>query len=131
MLPETVAAPIDTELPEHIVLALPTVAEGSGFTVTFTESELEQPVAVIVSVSLYIVVTVGLTDGFALEEVNPLGLLVQLKVRPPGEVAPILADVPLHTVEGDPTDAVGRVFTVIFTESDLLQPVAVIVSVSL
>ena len=98
VLPETDAAPMETELPEHIVLAEPVEAAGSGFTVTFTESEFEQPVAVIVSVSLYIVVTLGLTEGFALEEVNPLGLLVQLKLRPPGDVEPMLADVPLHTV---------------------------------
>ena len=121
---------METELPLHIVLAEPAEAEGRGFTVTFTESELEQPVEVIVSVSLYMVVTVGLTEGFALEEVNPRGLLVQLNVRPPGDVVPMLADVPLQTVEGDPTDAVGSGFTVIFTESDLLHPVAVIVSVN-
>ena len=51
---------------------------GIGLTVTFTESLFEHPVAEMVSVSLYSVVAEGVTEGFALEEVNPLGLLVQL-----------------------------------------------------
>ena len=64
-------------------------------------------------------------------EVNPLGLDVQLKVRPPTKLAPILVEEPLQIVEGEPTLDVGRTFTVTLTESELLQPVAVIVSVNL
>ena len=52
--------------------------DGADETVIFTESVLEQPVAVIVSVSLYVVVEAGVTVGLALLLVNPLGLLVQL-----------------------------------------------------
>ena len=43
-----------------------------------TESDLVQPVAVMVSVNLYSVVTLGLTEGLLAEEVNPEGLEVQL-----------------------------------------------------
>ena len=38
-----------------------------------TEFELVQPVAFIFSVKVYVVVTVGETDGFAAVEVNPDG----------------------------------------------------------
>ena len=123
--------PIDVEEPEQILAELPVLNVGIGLTVTLTESVFEQPVEVFVSVNLYSVVTVGLTDGFALEEVNPLGLLVQLKVRPPGEVAPMEVDEPLQIVEGEPTLAVGRGLTETFTESVLEHPVAMIDSVNL
>ena len=45
-------APILVEEPLHIVAGLPTLADGKGLTVIFTESDFVQPVAVIVSVSL-------------------------------------------------------------------------------
>ena len=70
-------APILVELPLQIDFALPTVAEGNGFTVIFTESVFEQPDPAF-SVNLYIVVTLGDTLGLLVEDVNPLGLLVQL-----------------------------------------------------
>ena len=44
----------------------------------FTESDFEHPVDVMLSVTLYVVVIVGLTLGFDVVEVNPLGLEVQL-----------------------------------------------------
>ena len=75
------------------------------------------------------VVTVGLTVGLLLEEVNPLGLLVQLYVFPTTADAPILVEPPLQIVFPEPTVAVGTGFTVIFTESDLEHPVAVTLSV--
>ena len=40
------------ELPLHTLVALPTVADGNGLTVIFTESELEHPVAVMLSVTV-------------------------------------------------------------------------------
>ena len=70
--------PSDTVVPEQIVELDAIVADGTGLTVTFTLSVLLQPVAVIFSVSLYNVVTVGNTAGILLVLVNPLGLLVQL-----------------------------------------------------
>ena len=66
------------EEPLQTLIGLPVLRDGKGFTVIFTESVLEQPVEVIVSVSLYSVVAVGLTDGLLFVDVNPEGLLVQL-----------------------------------------------------
>ena len=40
------------ELPLQTLVALPTVADGKGLTVIVTESDLLQPVAVMVSVNL-------------------------------------------------------------------------------
>ena len=51
---------------------------GLGFTVIFTESFAEHPLAVMVCVNVYVVVVVGLTLGLLLVEVYPEGLLVQL-----------------------------------------------------
>ena len=56
----------------------PALGVGSGLTVMVTESILLQPVAVMVSVNIYLVVVVGLTVGLALVEVYPDGLEVQL-----------------------------------------------------
>ena len=49
---------------------------------------------------------------------------------PPTAVAPIPTDAPLQIVALDPAAAVGNGFTVTVTLFDLLQPVAVIVSVT-
>ena len=54
----------------------PAFAFGKGFTVMVTEFEPTQPRA-LVSVSVYVVVTVGETLGLAEVEVNPAGLLTQ------------------------------------------------------
>jgi hypothetical protein len=51
-------------------------AAGSGFTVMVTVSDFTQPL-LFVSVRVYVVVTVGDTEGFDEVEVNPEGLLVQ------------------------------------------------------
>ena len=67
------AAPIVIGDPLQIELGLPALAAGSAFTVIITELELVQPVAVMVSVMVYVVVTVGETDGLAVVEVNPAG----------------------------------------------------------
>ena len=56
-----------------MVELLPAFAEGGVFTVIVIELELVQPVAVIFSVSVFVVVVVGLTDGFETVEVNPEG----------------------------------------------------------
>ena len=51
----------------------PAAAVGNGFTVTVTELDLLQPVAVIVSVTVYVVVLVGLALGFdTVELLNPV-----------------------------------------------------------
>ena len=70
--------PIWMDPPEQMLLLEPTEAVGSGLTVMVTESILLQPVAVMVSVNIYLVVVVGLTVGLALVEVYPDGLEVQL-----------------------------------------------------
>ena len=78
MLPETAVAPIETAgSPRQIALFAITEAEGKGFTVIVTEFDLAQPVAVTVSVTVYMVVTVGLTVGFEEVELNPDGELDQ------------------------------------------------------
>jgi len=47
---------------------------------------------------------------------------------PETELAPIDIEFPVQIAEFEITDAVGNGFTVIVTEFDLLQPVAVVVS---
>ena len=54
------------------------VIVGNGLTVITTLFDLLQPVAVIVSNTVYAVVTVGLTVGFAAVDVKPIGTDVQL-----------------------------------------------------
>ena len=70
-------APIEIEAPMQILLFAIVAAAGSGFTVMVTELVLVQPVAVMVSVRVYVVVVVGDTVGLADVEVNPEGELVQ------------------------------------------------------
>ena len=101
------------ELPLQTFLAEPTPTVGTGFTVIVTESVLKQPVAVIVSVSLYVVFTVGLADGLLPEEVNPEGLLVQLYVCPATLEAPNLNEDPEQTDDTVPRVAEGKGFTLI------------------
>ena len=62
----------------HTLVVPLTEGVGRALTVIFTESLAEQLVAVIVSVNVYIVVALGLTEGLLLLLVNPEGLLVQL-----------------------------------------------------
>ena len=71
-----VVAPIAILLPVQRLVFVIVAAEGSGFTVIVTELDLTHPFE-LVSVLVYVVVTVGLTDGFAAVEVNPTGLLTQ------------------------------------------------------
>ena len=77
------------------------------------------------------VVTLGATEGFALLEVNPEGLLVQLYVCPITDEEPTDVEPPAQIDFAEPTLETGRGFTVTITESDLVHPVAVIFSVSL
>jgi hypothetical protein len=108
----------------------PATAAGNGLTVITTLFVLEQPVAVIVSVRVYVVVTVGATVGFATLDTKPLGEDVQLYVRPAVEAAPSCVDAPAHIAVLVPALAAGKGFTVTTIELDLKQPVAVTVSVS-
>ena len=66
-------APIVVVLPEQIPLSIPVAATGNGLTVTVTLLLFEQPVAAILSVTVYVVVVVGDTVGFAEVEINPAG----------------------------------------------------------
>ena len=52
MSPPTEVEPIEVEAPLQIVAFDPAAAVGNGFTVTVTLLDLEQPVAVIVSVTV-------------------------------------------------------------------------------
>ena len=67
------AAPIVVPEPVHIEVLLPALVVGKGFTVMIAEFELVQPVAVIFSVRVYVVVTVGETDGFEAVLIKPEG----------------------------------------------------------
>ena len=61
------------DAPEQIVALDPAAATGNGLTVTVTEFDLEQPVAVTVSVTEYVVVDVGLAVGLDTVELdNPV-----------------------------------------------------------
>jgi len=51
---------------------------GAGLTITVTELLPLQPLADELSVSMYVVVTIGDTRGLASEDVNPTGRDVQL-----------------------------------------------------
>ena len=55
--------PIEVDAPLQIVAFDPAAATGNGFTVTVTLLDLLHPVAVIVSVMVYVVVEVGLALG--------------------------------------------------------------------
>ena len=63
-------------------------------------------------------------------EVKPAGELIQEYVLPAAEAAPIEMLEPVQISALDITEAEGKGLTVMVTELDLLQPVAVIVSVS-
>ena len=58
-------------------IGFPASRTGRGLTVITTEPVVEQPVAVIVCVKKYVVVTFGETVGFANAEIKPNGMLVQ------------------------------------------------------
>ena len=74
-------------------------------------------------------VTVGLAEGLAEVEVNPAGELTHEYVLPATDAAPMDMLEPVQIAVLDITEAEGRGLTVTVTELDLLQPVAVIVSV--
>jgi hypothetical protein len=64
--------------PVQIVAAEPALAVGIAFTVTTTEFELVHPFNPgKVSVTVYVVVIVGLTFALEFVELNPAGLLLQ------------------------------------------------------
>ena len=73
-----VAPSVAEVVPQESNWLLPAAEVEGILTVTFTESDFEHPVAVIVSVNLYVVVDEGLTLALEEVEVNPLGLEVQL-----------------------------------------------------
>ena len=73
MSPPTAVEPIDVDEPEQIVAFDPAAATGNGLTVTVTEFDLVQPVAVTVSVTVYVVVEVGFAVGLdTVVELNPV-----------------------------------------------------------
>ena len=76
------------------------------------------------------VVAVGATVGLADVEANPTGLENQLYVFPETSVAPILVLLPKQIALSPPVVASGNGFTVTTMLLLFVQPVAVMVSVS-
>ena len=64
--------------PVHTDVLLPALLPGRGLTVMVTEFAFVQPVAVMVSVNVYVVVAVGETEGLLTVEVKPAGFDTQL-----------------------------------------------------
>ena len=95
--PATAAAPSTLEPPIQIALLVPALAAGNGLTVITTVPVFAQPVAVMVSVSVYVVLTFGETLGLETFEVKPAGEDVQEYVLPETAVAPIVVALPLQT----------------------------------
>lgn len=87
-----------------------------------SEFVLKQPVAEFVSVSVYMVLTEGLTVGLYFVEVNPVGELVHEYTSPETAESPIETDPPEQIAVLAITWAPGSGFTVTTTESFLLQP---------
>jgi hypothetical protein len=125
VLPATAVAPIVVEDPVQMVFAEPAAAVGKEFTVTVTELELTQPLE-LVSVTVYVVVVVGLTVGFADVELNPEGELAHEYVLPATAVAPIVVEDPVQIVFAEPAAATGNEFTVTVTEFELTQPLELV-----
>ena len=128
--PETDAAPINTLLPLHMDTSFPAFADGRGLIVTVTEFDLLHPVAIIVSVNTYVVVTVGFARGLeTIEELNPVDGDHEYEL-PATDSAPMVVPVPRQMETLLPASAAGSGATVTVTVFDLVQPVPVIVSVS-
>jgi L-aminopeptidase/D-esterase-like protein len=125
VLPATAVAPMLMDDPVQILVLAMVAAAGKGFTVMVTELDLTQPLE-LVSVTVYVVVTVGLTVGFAAVEVKPAGLLIQEYVLPATAVAPMLMDDPVQILVLAMVAAAGKGFTVMVTELDLTQPLALV-----
>lgn len=123
VLPATAAAPIVVDDPAHILWLAPVFAGGMVPTVTITLFVAEQPPAVSVSVSVYVVVTAGATVGFDSVEVKPAGLEVQLYVLPVTGAAPITAEAPSHIVILPPVAAAGALLiTTSIVDGALVHP---------
>ena len=100
-------------------MTLPIEHGGSGFTVTVVEHELVHPLP-LVTVTVYVVVTVGLTVIVAVvapvlqrKDVPPDAVIV---FEPPGQMAG-LTQTMLHT---------GNGLTVTILEHELLQPLTLV-----
>jgi hypothetical protein len=130
VLPATAATPIVEQVPVQIVEGDPSFASGSGLTVTTTPEEAVtlQPNE-FVSVSVYVVVAVGHTCGFAWVEVNPVGLLTHEYVLFALAATPTVEQDPLQIVDGLPSLGVGTGFTVTFVLAVAVQ-LLVVVSVT-
>ena len=76
VLPLTEVAPMAIDAPEQMAVLAIIEAAGKALTVTVTGFDFVQPVAVIVSARVYVVVTIGFTIGLDKVEVNPVGELV-------------------------------------------------------
>ena len=128
-MPVIAVLPIIVLPPRQIILFVPVAATGNGLTVTVTELYFVHPVAVIVSVRVYVVVTVGDTVGFDVVEVNPIGFETHEYVLPDTAVAPIEVLTPIQIALSPPVEASGKGLTLTMALLLFEQPVAVIVSV--
>ena len=118
------------ELPfKQIALSSPAIASGNGFTLTVTLFEFLQPVRIMVSSTVYVVVTVGLTVGLARVEVNPAGNDVQLKAFILPFRGALRVVLPFKQIAlSAPAMAAGNGFTVTVTLWVLWHPVLMMVS---
>ena len=90
-----------------------------------TEFELTQPL-VFVSVTVYVVFTVGLTEFDDAVDEYPDGVLDQEYVLPVTAVAPIAVVLPGQILEFVPALAAGREFTVTVTLFEATQPLTLV-----
>src|SRR6185312_2548489 len=125
VLPPTALAPIDVDDPVQIVALVPAEATGKLLTVTVTLLAFTQPLE-LVSVTVYVVVEVGLAVG--LEVVVPDKPVdgVHAYVLPPTALAPIDVDEPVQIVALEPADATGRLLTVTVTLFEFTQPLELV-----
>jgi HJR/Mrr/RecB family endonuclease len=113
-------APTEIDIPVQILELAIVVAAGSGLTVMVTELDFTQPLE-FVSVTVYVVVEVGDTEGLEAVEVNPTGELTHEYVLPTTAVAPTEIDVPVQILAFAIVAAAGSGLTVMVTELDFTQ----------
>ena len=96
-----------TDVPAQTAWSIPALVAGKGLTVTVTSSVLVQPVAVIVPVTVYVVVAVGVNGA---PFVTPLFQTYVVAPEPES-----VTDVPAQTVWSIPAAVDGKGLTVTVT----------------
>jgi hypothetical protein len=109
-------------LPTHTGPLFPTVTTREGLIVTTTLLLLVHPEAVLVTITVYVVVTKGDTVGSAAVEVNPVGTELQLYVLPATGEAPRVVLAVRQIALLAPATAAGSELTVIAMVRGSLVP---------